>query len=87
VVEPKVSDLLVYLIEHRGRVASSEDLLDAVWPGINRQECAKRSPHRSGERALQGAGDPPNPSWRCNFVLPLMAWGAVGSSRQSSRKR
>lgn len=33
-VEPKVFDLLVYLIEHRSRVLSHEELLDAVWPGV-----------------------------------------------------
>ena len=34
-VEPKVFDLLVYLIENRERVASSEELLDTLWPGVS----------------------------------------------------
>ncbi len=34
-VEPKVFDLLVYLIEHRERVATSEELMGALWPGIS----------------------------------------------------
>src|SRR5262245_10673105 len=32
-VEPKVFDLLSYLVRHRQRVVSKEELLDAVWPG------------------------------------------------------
>jgi TolB-like protein/Tfp pilus assembly protein PilF len=30
---PKVFDLLVYLVEHRERVVSRDDLMDAVWGG------------------------------------------------------
>ena len=30
---PRVFDLLVYLIQHRERVVSKDDLLDAVWAG------------------------------------------------------
>jgi DNA-binding winged helix-turn-helix (wHTH) protein len=32
-VEPQVFDVLVYLIEHRDRVVSRDDLLAAVWGG------------------------------------------------------
>jgi DNA-binding winged helix-turn-helix (wHTH) protein len=32
-VEPKVFDLLVFLIEHADRVVTKRELLDAVWPG------------------------------------------------------
>ena len=32
-VEPKVFDLLVYLIASRGRVVSKEDLIAGVWMG------------------------------------------------------
>jgi pimeloyl-ACP methyl ester carboxylesterase/DNA-binding winged helix-turn-helix (wHTH) protein len=31
--EPQVFDLLVYLIEHRGRVVTSDELFDAIWSG------------------------------------------------------
>jgi TolB-like protein/DNA-binding winged helix-turn-helix (wHTH) protein/Tfp pilus assembly protein PilF len=34
-VEPKVFDLLAYLIENRGRVASTDELLDALWPEVH----------------------------------------------------
>jgi DNA-binding winged helix-turn-helix (wHTH) protein len=33
VVEPRVFDFLVFLIEHRERVVSTEELVDAVWEG------------------------------------------------------
>jgi TolB-like protein len=32
-VEPKVFDLLVFLVQNRGRVVSRDDLLEAVWAG------------------------------------------------------
>ena len=32
-VEPQVFDLLTYLIRHRDRVVSKDDLLDGVWGG------------------------------------------------------
>ncbi len=32
-LQPKVFDVLRYLIEHRDRVVSKEELLDALWPG------------------------------------------------------
>jgi DNA-binding winged helix-turn-helix (wHTH) protein len=39
-VEPKVFDLFVYLIEHRDRVVSSDELLDALWPGVSVTQAA-----------------------------------------------
>jgi len=32
-VQPRVFDLLCYLVRHRERVVSKEELLDALWPG------------------------------------------------------
>lgn len=32
-VEPQVFDLLVYLIEHRDRVVSKDDMIAGVWGG------------------------------------------------------
>ncbi|MEM8563786.1 MAG: tetratricopeptide repeat protein [Pseudomonadota bacterium] len=32
-VEPRVFDLLVYLIEHRDTAVSKDELLEAIWPG------------------------------------------------------
>jgi TolB-like protein/Flp pilus assembly protein TadD len=33
-VEPKVFDLLLYLMTHRDRVVGKTELLDALWPGV-----------------------------------------------------
>jgi TolB-like protein/Flp pilus assembly protein TadD len=33
-VEPKVFDLLLYLLEHRDRAVEKNELQDAVWPGV-----------------------------------------------------
>ena len=32
-IEPKVFDVLVYLLQHRDQVVSKDELLDKVWPG------------------------------------------------------
>jgi len=32
-IEPKVFDVLVYLLEHRARVVSKDELLEKLWPG------------------------------------------------------
>src|SRR3954462_5207960 len=33
-LQPRVFDLLVYLVRNRARVVSKEELLDALWPGV-----------------------------------------------------
>lgn len=33
-VQPKVARLLLYLVRHRDRVVSREELLDRLWPGV-----------------------------------------------------
>ena len=32
-IEPKVFDVLLYLIRNRDRVVTKHELLDALWPG------------------------------------------------------
>lgn len=39
-VEPKTFDLLVYLLNHRERVVSHDELMDAIWPGVIVTEAA-----------------------------------------------
>ncbi|MBR0869203.1 transcriptional regulator [Bradyrhizobium tropiciagri] len=33
-LQPRVFDLLVYLVHHRGRVVSKDELLEAIWPDV-----------------------------------------------------
>jgi DNA-binding winged helix-turn-helix (wHTH) protein len=33
-LQPRVFDLLAYLVRHRSRVVSKDELLDALWPGV-----------------------------------------------------
>jgi DNA-binding winged helix-turn-helix (wHTH) protein/tetratricopeptide (TPR) repeat protein len=39
-LQPKVFDVLLYLLEHRGRVVSKDELLEAVWRGEHVNESA-----------------------------------------------
>jgi DNA-binding winged helix-turn-helix (wHTH) protein len=56
-VEPQVFDLLVHLIENRGRVVSKDELLDVVWNGRIVSEAALSSRINAARRALGGDGD------------------------------
>ncbi len=57
-IEPQVFDLLVYLIQHRDRVVSKDDLLASVWHGraisesalFNRINAARSAVGDTGER-------------------------------------
>jgi TolB-like protein/DNA-binding winged helix-turn-helix (wHTH) protein len=53
-VEPKVFGLFAYLIEHRERVVSTDELLDALWPGVNVTPAALS---RAVQKARQAVGD------------------------------
>ena len=33
-LQPRVFDLLVYLVRNRARVVSKDELLDTLWPGV-----------------------------------------------------
>lgn len=39
-LQPRAFDLLIYLIDHRHRVLSIDELLDAVWHGREVQVCS-----------------------------------------------
>lgn len=53
-VGSRAFDLLVYLVLHRDRVVTKEELLDQVWPGIAVEE-ANLSVHVSALRKVLGA--------------------------------
>lgn len=39
-LQPRVFDLLIYLVRNRSRVVPKEELLDAVWPGVTVTEAS-----------------------------------------------
>jgi TolB-like protein/tetratricopeptide (TPR) repeat protein len=56
-VEPKVFDLLAYLIEHRERVATPDELLEALWPGAHVGPAALSNAVRKLREAVGDDGD------------------------------
>ena len=55
-VQPKVFDLLLYLVEHRDRVVSKDELQDAIWAGTIVTETALT---RAVMKARRSIGDDP----------------------------
>ena len=55
-VEPKVFDLLVYMIENRDRMVSKDDVLAAVWGGRIVSELALTSCFNAARKALGDSG-------------------------------
>jgi TolB-like protein/Tfp pilus assembly protein PilF len=55
-VEPKVFDLLAFLVRHRDRVVSKDDLLEAVWDGRIVSESALTTRINAVRRALGDDG-------------------------------
>ena len=56
-VEPKVFDLMVYLLDHRDRVVSKDDLINAVWQGRIVSESALATCINAARVALGDSGD------------------------------
>ncbi len=56
-VEPQVFDVIDFLIRHRGRVVTKDDLLDAVWNGRIVSESTLTSRINAARRALDDSGD------------------------------
>jgi TolB-like protein/DNA-binding winged helix-turn-helix (wHTH) protein/Tfp pilus assembly protein PilF len=56
-VEPKVFDLLAYLIEHRSRVVSTNELLDTLWPGVSITPAALTRAVQKARRAVRDDGE------------------------------
>jgi DNA-binding winged helix-turn-helix (wHTH) protein/ATP/maltotriose-dependent transcriptional regulator MalT len=55
-LQPRVFDLLVYLIEHRDRVVSKDELLEALWPGVVVTEGSLQRAVSLARAALQQGG-------------------------------
>jgi DNA-binding winged helix-turn-helix (wHTH) protein/TolB-like protein/Flp pilus assembly protein TadD len=56
-VEPQVFDLLLYLIEHRDRVVSRDELLDVIWGGRIVSESAITNAINGARRAIGDSGE------------------------------
>jgi len=56
-VEPKVFDLLVYLIRHRDRVLSRDELFQQVWDGREVSDATLSNHIKSARRALGDNGE------------------------------
>jgi len=55
-VQPRVLDLLLYLLEHRDRVVGKDELLDALWPGVVVTESSLQRAVSLARSALQEGG-------------------------------
>jgi DNA-binding winged helix-turn-helix (wHTH) protein len=55
-VPPKVFDLLTYLVQHRDRVVSKDELLKAVWGGLVVSDSALTTRINAVRRALADSG-------------------------------
>jgi TolB-like protein len=55
-LEPQVFDLLVYLLRHRGRVVSKDDLIDGVWAGRIVSDSALTTRLNAVRRAVNDSG-------------------------------
>ena len=54
---PQVFDLLAYLVQHRERVVSKDDLLEAVWRGRIVSESTLTSHINAARKALGDSGE------------------------------
>lgn len=55
-VQPRVFDLLAYLMRHRDRVVSKDELMDALWPGVIVTEASLQRAASLARSALRQGG-------------------------------
>jgi len=82
-VEPKVFDLLVYVIENRERVVSKDDLLDAVWAGRIVSESTLTSHINAVRKAIGDSGE----EQRLVRTLARKGFRFVGDVKETSDGR
>jgi TolB-like protein len=56
-IEPQVFDLLVFLVQHRNRIVSKDELIEAIWQGRVISEATLTSRIRAARRALGDSGN------------------------------
>ena len=71
---PKTFELLVYLIQNRGRVIEKEELLDTIWSGVNVTENTLAQRIREVREALQDDGS----TARLIKTIPRVGYQFVG---------
>ena len=87
-LEPKVFDVLAYLVQHRDRVVSKDELLDKLWPGQVVGENALTRCIRAARAAVGDDGTKQEiietqHGRGYRFVAPLVTQ-PVGSSQQEA---
>lgn len=91
-VEPKVFDLLVYLIEHRGRVVPREELLNSVWQGRVVSDTALSACLKAARKAIGDSGRRQNVIKTLHargyqFVAPVSQSGQADAVRSHPSRR
>lgn len=77
--EPRVLEVLNYLIEHRDRVVPKEELLDKLWPDVHVSESALTTAIRDARRALNDS--PTEPRWiRTVYGRGFRFVGTIGNN-------
>jgi TolB-like protein len=56
-IEPQVFDLIIYLIQHRDRIVSKDELINTIWQGRFVSEAALSSRISAARRALGDSGN------------------------------
>lgn len=85
-VQPRVFDLLCYLVRHRARVVSKDELLDALWPGTVVVDNALQRAVSLARAALAEAGLPdavrtyPRHGYRFHLDDPCRSDGAAAAA-------
>ncbi|HEY1544803.1 MAG TPA: winged helix-turn-helix domain-containing tetratricopeptide repeat protein [Xanthobacteraceae bacterium] len=81
-VEPKVFDLLAYIVTNRDRVITRDELISAVWDGRIVSESAMATCINAARSALADSGD----EQRLIKTLPRRGIRFVGTAREESEK-
>ena len=81
-VEPKVFDLLAYLIAHRDRVITRDELISAIWDGRIVSESAMATCINAARSALADSGE----EQRLIKTLPRKGIRFVGTAQEGSEQ-
>ena len=80
--EPRVLEVLNYLIEHRDRVVPKEELLDKLWPDVHVSESALTTAIRDARRALGDSSRRP-----VHRACPKSGWRSSCYNPKSRRRQ